>query len=125
MLLPIFVDYGVHNHKAVETPRLREALKFKLGVVSTGNSLDHVEADDALMAANDASVKDMEAAAVAWAAELYSVPYFALKVVTDIVDGAHATEEEFVANFAMAQRRLQEAVPATLDYVLGRSLEEL
>ena len=32
----------------------------------------------------DASVKDMEAAAVAWAAELYSVPYFALKVVTDI-----------------------------------------
>lgn len=116
---------------------------------------------------------------MAWAAELYSVPYFALKVVTDIgkraldsavflslarirvntvcgkgekalfdvcgtrtliafdmhyfsflrplpaVDGAHATEEEFVANFAMAQRRLQEAVPATLDYVLGRSLEEL
>ena len=32
----------------------------------------------------DASVKDMEAAAVAWAAELYAVPYFALKVVTDI-----------------------------------------
>ena len=32
----------------------------------------------------DASVKDMEAAAVAWAAELYQVPYFALKVVTDI-----------------------------------------
>lgn len=33
---------------------------------------------------SDASVKDMEAAAVAWAAELYAVPYFALKVVTDI-----------------------------------------
>ena len=94
-----------------------QALKFKLGVVTTGNSLDHVEADDAQMAANgaypnsivtrdaaqpcpsflkstslitfrsflpDASVKDMEAAAVAWAAELYAVPYFALKVVTDI-----------------------------------------
>lgn len=101
-----------------------QALGYKLGVVSTGNSLDHVEADDAQMAANgtyvylvcgdttspsphesllpptsptptppnlwtappppDASVKDMEAAAVAWAAELYEVPYFALKVVTDI-----------------------------------------
>jgi len=24
MILPIFVDYGVHNHTAVETPRLRE-----------------------------------------------------------------------------------------------------
>jgi nucleoside phosphorylase len=32
----------------------------------------------------DASVKDMEGAAVAWAAELYGIPYFALKVVTDI-----------------------------------------
>jgi nucleoside phosphorylase len=32
----------------------------------------------------DASVKDMEGAAVAWAAELYDIPYFALKVVTDI-----------------------------------------
>jgi nucleoside phosphorylase len=98
MILPIFVDYGVHNHTAVETPRLREvrkhekswvawqlpshavgghqdcyaqrktdnsppliplfsqALKFKLGVVTTGNSLDHVEADDALMAANGAYI---------------------------------------------------------------------
>lgn len=35
----------------------------------------------------DASVKDMEGAAVAWAAELYDIPYFALKVVTDI--GTH------------------------------------
>lgn len=24
MLLPIFVDYGVHNHAAVPTPKLRE-----------------------------------------------------------------------------------------------------
>lgn len=29
-----------------------QTLKYKLGVVSTGNSLDHVEADDAQMAAN-------------------------------------------------------------------------
>ncbi|GAB5030143.1 Hypothetical protein NocV09_00202760 [Nannochloropsis oceanica] len=125
MILPIFVDYGVHNHTAVETPRLREALKFKLGVVTTGNSLDHVEADDALMAANDASVKDMEAAAVAWAAELYAVPYFALKVVTDIVDGKHATEDEFVANFSMAQKQLQKSVPAALDFILGKRLADL
>ena len=31
-----------------------QALRFKLGVVTTGNSLDHVEADDAQMAANGA-----------------------------------------------------------------------
>lgn len=111
------------------------------------------------MARTDAAVKDMEAAAVAWAAELYKVPYFALKVVTDIgawrhraaptlttpcmsaclglsthfkpfipinpVDGKHATEDEFVANFSMAQKRLQEAVPATLDFIKGRDLQDL
>ena len=33
---------------------LSQALDYKLGVVSTGNSLDHVEADDAQMAANGA-----------------------------------------------------------------------
>jgi hypothetical protein len=109
-----------------------------LGVVTTGNSLDHTERDDQEMLANgmyahleasgdagvryrfiifmsltpgaysicpecmnmhnafgkrfsttcnsdcapvDASVKDMEGAAVAWTAELFGVPTFALKVV--------------------------------------------
>jgi hypothetical protein len=42
-----------------------------------------------------------------------------------IVDGKHATEDEFVANFSMAQKRLQEAVPAALDFILGKRLEEL
>lgn len=42
-----------------------------------------------------------------------------------IVDGKHATEDEFVANFSMAQKRLQEAVPAALDFLLGKRLEEL
>ena len=41
------------------------------------------------------------------------------------VDGKHATEDEFVANFSMAQKRLQEAVPAALDFILGKRLEEL
>ena len=40
------------------------------------------------MVAREASVKDMEAAAVAWAAHLHACPMFALKAVTDIVDGA-------------------------------------
>ena len=45
--------------------------------------------DAALLEANDACVKDMEAAAIAWAAGAagLSAPVLALKVVTDIVDG--------------------------------------
>ena len=42
-----------------------------------------------------ACVKDMEAAAIAWVAETAKVPFFALKVVTDIVDGDRPTQDEF------------------------------
>ena len=35
----------------------------------------------------DASVKDMEAAAIGWVADVSKVPFIAFKIVTDIVDG--------------------------------------
>jgi hypothetical protein len=41
------------------------------------------------------------------------------------VDGDHPTEEEFVKNFAMAQQKLQAAIPATLDFVFGKRIDEL
>ena len=39
------------------------------------------------MESRGVSVKDMEAAAVAWASHLHACPMFALKSITDIVDG--------------------------------------
>jgi nucleoside phosphorylase len=44
------------------------------------------------MLENNASVKDMEAAAIAYVAELAGVPFFGVKVVTDIVDGDRPTQ---------------------------------
>jgi hypothetical protein len=41
------------------------------------------------------------------------------------VDGEHPTEDEFLANFSMAQQCLQKAMPATLDFVLGKTFEQL
>jgi nucleoside phosphorylase len=35
----------------------------------------------------------MEAAAIAYVCELAAVPFFAIKVVTDIVDGDRTTQE--------------------------------
>lgn len=40
------------------------------------------------MKANGAVCKEMEAAAVGWACNLHSVPFFCIKSVTDIVDGS-------------------------------------
>ena len=69
------------------------------------------------MLANDASVKEMEGAAIAWVAEMLSTPFFAIKVITDIVDGDMATEEEFLANLATAAKSLQATVPKVVEFL--------
>ncbi len=54
-----------------------------------------------MMKENHASVKDMEAAAVAWVCNLSSTPMFCVKVCSDLVDRGdeEATgEEEFQNN---------------------------
>ena len=64
------------------------------GIVSSGNSLDFTKDELALFEAHGVAVKEMEAAAIAWAAHLHGTPTFALKAITDIVDGAPATRSE-------------------------------
>ena len=73
----------------------------------------------------DATVKDMEAAAIAWAAELTSTPLLTLKVVTDIVDGERATQDEFLENLHTAAASLQKNLNNVLDFVLGKTIGEL
>jgi 5'-methylthioadenosine nucleosidase len=77
------------------------------------------------MEENNASVKDMEAAAIAYVAELANVPFFGVKVVTDIVDGDRPTQEEFFENLAAASASLQEKIPRVIDFVVGKKLSEL
>ena len=77
------------------------------GVVSSSNSLSYSEADMKQMEANDAAVKEMEAAGIAWAAHLFPVPLFALKSVTDIVDGDRPAQEEFLENLSKAANALK------------------
>ena len=78
-----------------------------------------------MMLENDASVKDMEAAAIAYVCELAGVPFFALKVVTDIVDGDRTTQEEFFENLAAASASLQDKIPKVIEFVEGRKISEL
>mmetsp|Transcript_43100 Transcript_43100/g.85555 ORF Transcript_43100/g.85555 Transcript_43100/m.85555 type:complete len:249 (+) Transcript_43100:54-800(+) len=123
--IPGFTEYGIGNHSSVPCKNLVETLGFKSGPCTTSNSLDHCDMDDKLMLENGASVKDMEAAAIAYVAELASVPFFGLKVVTDIVDGDRPTQEEFFENLAAASASLQEKIPKVLDFVVGRKISDL
>ena len=77
------------------------------------------------MLENDASVKDMEAAAIAWAAEIWGTPHFGVKVVTDIVNGDKPTHEESLANLRAAAESLQGTLPRVIDYVCDKKHEEL
>ena len=123
--VPDFVAYGIGRIESLPVGKLSKLINAKMGVCTTGNSLDKHDIDDQIMRANNASVKDMEAAAVAWACHLHETPHFGVKVVTDIVDGHRPTEEEFLENLHIAAQTLQEALIKIVDFCCGRKLDEL
>jgi len=123
--IPGFDVYGVGAADAAACPNLRAAMGFKAGVVSTGNSLDCPDVDRDALAANDASVKEMEAAGIAHVAAMFDTPFIAVKAITDIVDGDKPTHDEFLQNLGAAAKALQGAVPKVLEFVAGKKLAEL
>lgn len=123
--IPKFEEYGIGKQEALPVPRLQRALSFKAGVVSSGNSLDYTDADMKLMEEHQVSVKEMEAAAVAWAASLHGVPPLCVKAITDIVDGDRPAQEEFLENLGLASAALARAVPRVLAWVANKRYSEL
>ncbi|KAF9676116.1 hypothetical protein SADUNF_Sadunf09G0104800 [Salix dunnii] len=108
--IPVFDLYGVGLRQSFSTPNLLKELNLKVGKLSTGDSLDMSPQEEASIVANDATVKDMEGAAVAYVADLLKVPAIFIKAVTDIVDGEKPTSEEFLQNLAAVTAALDHAV---------------
>ncbi|KAJ6821330.1 putative 5'-methylthioadenosine/S-adenosylhomocysteine nucleosidase 2 [Iris pallida] len=123
--IPVFDLYGIGARRSFSTPNLVKDLNLKEGKLSTGDSLDMSPHDAAAISANDATVKDMEGAAIAYVADLLSVPAVFVKAVTDIVDGEKPTTEEFVDNLASVTAALDRAVTQVVDYINGKCLSEL
>ncbi|GMJ12715.1 METHYLTHIOADENOSINE NUCLEOSIDASE 2, methylthioadenosine nucleosidase 2 [Hibiscus trionum] len=123
--IPVFDLYGVGLRQTFSTPNLLKALTLKAGKLSTGDSLDMTPQDEVSITANDATVKDMEGAAVAYVADLLKVPAIFVKAVTDIVDGEKPTAEEFLQNLAAVTAALDEAVAQIVDFISGKCLSEL
>lgn len=122
--LPGFDKYGV-GQLSLRSGSIATALGLKDGALSTGNSLDMTEKDREFILANDAHVKDMEGAAVAWVGQTLGIPVVALKAVTDIVDGDRPTTEEFLEHLASAAAALKRTLPLLLDHVGGKKVSEL
>ncbi|KAG4389066.1 hypothetical protein JHK82_014007 [Glycine max] len=123
--IPIFDLYGVGLRKAFETPKLVKELNLKVAKLSTGDSLDMTQQDGSLIIANDATVIDMEGAAIAYVADLLKVPAIFIKAVTNNVDDDKAIVEEFLQNLAALTVELGLAVEQVINFINGKCISEL
>ncbi|KAK3421042.1 hypothetical protein EUGRSUZ_G01749 [Eucalyptus grandis] len=123
--IPVFDLYGVGLRPAFSTPNLVKELNLKVGKMSTGDSLDMSQQDEATIFANDATLKDMEGAAVAYVADILKVPAIFVKAVTDIVDGDKPTAEEFLQNLAAVTAALDQTVCQVVEFINGKCLSDL
>lgn len=113
--LPGFDQFGRGEIATADLRELADALGCRLGIVTTGDSLDESPTDRERILASGAEVKEMEAAAVAWVAQLHGVPVTAVKAITDLVDSPVATATQFTANLAAAADALQATMMKLID----------
>ncbi|XP_047075161.1 5'-methylthioadenosine/S-adenosylhomocysteine nucleosidase-like [Lolium rigidum] len=123
--IPVFDSYGIGARKTFATPNIVKGLNLKVGKLSTGDSLDMSPHDESAILTNDATVKDMEGAAVAYVAEMFSTPAIFVKAVTDIVDGEKPTAEEFLQNLISVTMALDKAVTEVVDFISGKCICDL
>jgi len=122
--MPRFDDYGVGFYPSLPANRLAAALDAKLGTVTTSNSLDETDDDRRMIAANGGDAKEMEAAAVAWVAEMFGIPFVAIKAITDLVDSPTATADQFDANLDIAAARLARAAQDLISFASATPLTD-
>jgi hypothetical protein len=75
------------------------------------------------MRSEGAVVKEMEAAAVAWVCQQLSVPFVAIKSITDIVDSNKKSEDEFYSNLVIASESLKIKLTSFINNLGGTSLD--
>lgn len=117
--IPGWDKMGVGRFPVYDVREIALALKLKTGVVTTGNSLDMPETDEATIRTIGGEIKEMEAAAVAWVASLHNVPMFCIKSVTDLVDSAHPTHEQFLSNLRLAVESLTDVCLKAVAFLLS------
>ena len=68
----------------------------------------------------------MEAAAIAWVCQQFSIPFIGLKSITDIVDNDDNIEsvDQFEQNLAKASNTLQEKLTIVLELMANEPLSK-
>ncbi|MCP9612741.1 phosphorylase family protein [Coprobacter tertius] len=106
--IPGWNRMGQGYFRCIDSDKIALAGGFKQGICTSGSSLDMTAEDAEQMRQTGGEIKDMEAAAIAWVAQLYNVPLLCVKAITDLVGGG-STPEQFDKNIAMATSKLKDA----------------
>lgn len=114
-----FDAYGIGSYPCADMTQMAEALGLKTKGISTGNSLDMTPMDLEMIEKNNAAIKEMEAAAVAWVAWTMEKPFMALKTVSDFLDSPEKSETQFTENLAKATENLSRQLVRVIDYLAG------
>lgn len=70
-------------------------------------------------------LQEMEAGAIAWVADLWKVPMFCIKSITDMVDTDSPSVQEFQDNLAAASKALEAIVPKVLTFISHKQVSQL
>ena len=112
--LGAFAEYGRGDFPGRDVATLAAGLGLKTGIVSSGSSLDYTERDLEVFRANGATLKEMEAAAIAWVCSWTRTPFFAVKSVTNLLDETPDSAAAFVENFRIAVASLTRELPRVI-----------
>ncbi|GKF43970.1 nucleoside phosphorylase, partial [Tanacetum coccineum] len=91
----------------------------------TGDSLDMSPRDETCILANDATIVDMEEAALAYVCSLMRVPAIFIKAVSNFVNDEKSIAEEFAENLQATVLALRDVVAQVVEFINGKSLSEL
>lgn len=115
--IPGYRESQVGAYPTSDTSGLRAALSLRPATVSSGSSLEMSDRDHEMLISQNADVKEMECAAIAWVAHRKRVPFLAMKSVTDLVDHPEPVADQFLKNLALASHVIQDRVVDALNYL--------
>lgn len=118
--IPSFKDYAMGAYPLNDYGEMIADLQLTTGIISTGNAFDFNEDDLQKMRGFNASIKDMEAASVAWVSNLLDMPLMILKGVTDYVISEVKSEDEFLENFHTTVENITLTSIKILDYLIDK-----
>lgn len=115
--IPGMKEMGLGRHRLPDTSKIAAHLGIRRAIISSGDSLDCSADDLRLIQENEATLKEMEAGPLGWVCEKLKVPLLPIKSVTDLVDHASPTHEQFLKNYGIAVHELTRVVTRAIEYL--------